>query len=378
MFSFHEYFSASRLLFLGLSASVCLVSTAHADTYTEEYVRRRAEAVLARDTAPQQPILMKDITPPELHGSGHAGGESGHCEVHPALAEHEEGGFSTAAEYLLMRPRRGLFDYAIRDPNQNLIPEGALLSPNYQLRSGVRAAIDYRLPHTAWDFQVAYTYFRSNANAAETAPVGGTLYATLTRPGLNDEVTSATATATLEYNVYDAVIGRRFVLDEHATVRAFGGFAFAQIRQKFDVFYNGGDALQGRVLTESNFNGFGPLFGAEGQFTLTEHWHIYARSVGGLFTGTARNPLLETNNGGLTTYANLSLDKRKVVPMASFAVAGGWTSGRVTFRAGYEITNWFGLIDQTRLTGELSEGKVVTRSGDLSLEGFFAHFGLTF
>ena len=372
MFSFQRPFSASRVLWLGVFS--CLsASVSSADSIDP---RQRVEELLAKQKESPPPLVLKDLTPPELHGSGHDGGHGeAHCAEH---AIHEEGGFSMAAEYLLMRPRRGLFDFAIRDPNQNLIPEGALLSPNYQLRSGVRAAIDYRVPQSEWDFQTAYTYFRSNANAFATAPIGGTLYATLTRPGLNDEVTSAVASASLEYNVYDAVIGRRFVLDEHATIRAFGGFAFAQIRQSFDVRYDGGDANLGRVLTRSNFNGFGPLFGVEGQFAVTEHWHVYARGVGGLFTGTARNPILETNNAGLTTYANLTFDTRKVVPMASFALAGGWTSGRVTFRAGYEITNWFGLIDQPRLTGELSEGKVVTRSADLSLEGFFAHFGLTF
>ena len=319
-------------------------------------------------------MQFKDLTPPEWHGHG-----EGHAAAHDAIhAVHDEGGFSGAAEYLLMRPRRGLFDFAIRDPNRNLIPEGELASANYQLRSGVRAGIAYRVPESAWDFQTMYWYYRSNANADAFAPAGGTLYATLTRPGLNDEVTSARATASLEYNVWDAVIGRRFALDERTTIRPFAGLGWAIIRQRFAVQYDGGDANRGRVNANSNFNGFGPLAGIEGQFNVTDHWHLSVRGVGGLFTGTVRNPFNETNNAGLTTYANLAFNTRKVVPVASLALAGGWQSGRVTFRAGYEVTNWFGLIDQPRLTGELSEGKVVTRTADLSLEGLFVHFGLSF
>ena len=342
---------------------------------------RTASAQDYRTNAPLEtppPLILKDLTPPELH-NGHGGSHgAGHAEVCPPAAHHEEGGFSGVAEYLLMRPRRGLFDFAIRDPNANLVPEGSLRSLNYELRSGIRAGITYRVPHTEWDFQVAYTYFRSNAAATEYAPAGGTLYATLTRPGLNDEVLTATASGRLAYNVYDAVIGRRFVLDERASVRTFAGLAWATIKQDFAAEYDGLDANRGRVATQSNFNGFGPLVGMEGQFALTEHWYLYARGVGGLLTGTVKNPIVETNNAGLTTYANLAFDTRKVVPLASLALAGGWQSGRVTVRAGYEITNWFGLIDQPRLTGELSEGKVVPRSGDLSLEGFFAHVGLSF
>ncbi|MFO0937963.1 MAG: Lpg1974 family pore-forming outer membrane protein [Gemmataceae bacterium] len=334
-------------------------------------------AVMVSD--PNAPIAFKDLTPPALHGGG-----EGHGMAHGVIQEHgahgaaEEGGFYGSAEYLLMRPRRGLMDYAIRDPNNNLVPEGDVLSLNYKLRSGVRAGIGYRVPESAWDFQTNYTFFESRAGADAFAPAGGTLYATLTRPTLNDNVTSASARAGLEYNVWDAVIGRRIVIDERASIRPYAGLSWAIIRQTLDVSYNGGQANQGQVNANSFFNGFGPIVGVEGQFNITEHWNLYARGQGGLFTGTVRNPLLETNNAGLTTYANLNFNTRKVVPMASLAIAGGWQSGRVTIRAGYEVTNWFGLIDQPRLTGELSEGKVVTRSTDLSLEGLFVYFGLTF
>ena len=174
-----------------------------------------SNASIAADSPPsalpnsQTPILFKDLTPPELQGHG-----EGHAAAHDAIQSVcDEGGFSGAAEYLLMRPRRGLFDYAIRDPNRNLVPEGELASLNYSLRSGVRAGITYRVPESAWDIQTAYTYFRSNARGEEFAPAGGTLYATLTRPGLNDEVTVARASANLEYNVFDTVVGRRFALD---------------------------------------------------------------------------------------------------------------------------------------------------------------------
>jgi hypothetical protein len=333
------------------------------------------------------PIEFKDLTPPELHGGGHGNGhgahaggghEAAHSASHGAAHGHEEGGPYATATYLLMRPRRGLFDFAVRDPNRNLVPEGTLESLNYELRSGVRATLGYAVPHTAWDLAAGYTYFRSNADRTVFAPPGGTVYATLTRPGLNDEVTVARGSASLEYNVFDAVIGRTYHPDECTTLRAFGGLSWATIRQRFDADYDGADATIGRVTTRSNFNGFGPVAGLEGQFNVTPHWHVHARALGGLYTGSVRNPIRETNNAGLTTYADVTFGTRKVVPMASLALGGGWNSGRVTIRAGYELTNWFGLIDQPRLTGELSEGKLLTRSADLSLEGFYAHVGLTF
>jgi hypothetical protein len=50
----------------------------------------------------------------------------------------------------------------------------------------------------------------------------------------------------------------------------------------------------------------------------------------------------------------------------------------VSFRVGYEVTHWFGLIDQPRFTDDVARGKFVSRPADLSLEGLFIQVGLAF
>ena len=223
-----------------------------------------------------------------------------------------------------------------------------------------------------------YTYFRSRAESSIAAPAGGTLYATLTRAGLNDEADSALATGGLDYNVYDAVLGRRIVLDDRASIRLFGGIRFASIRQSFSAYYNGGDANFGHVEADNGYDGFGAVLGGEMNWNMRYGFSLYARGDAALMTGKLTNPFLETNNGGQTLYAQLDDTTRAVIPVAGVAIGAGWQHDNFSIHAGYEFTNWFGLIQTPRFTGELSEGKFTIRSGDLSLEGFFVQVAYSF
>ncbi len=317
-------------------------------------------------------LEFEDLTPPPQHG--------GHAEKHVTTCLEEapaHGGLFANAEYLLLRPRRAAFDFALTDANRDLAPTGGVQSLNYELRSGVRGGIGYRFDdHWAAGFE--YTYLGSGANRTVGAPAGGTLYATLTRPGLNDEAATAQATAGLNYNLFDTLASRNFEIDHHTTARVYGGFRFATIRQDFSTVYNGGDANQGIVSTSSNFDGFGPLLGGDIAWKIHNGFHLYAKGSAAMMTGDLRNTLNETNNAGQTVYADIDYSTRRVIPVTTLGIGGGWMHENVTFRVGYEITNWFGLIDTPRFTGELAEGKYTTRNGDFSLEGIFAQFGVSY
>lgn len=328
---------------------------------------------------PAEPTVWKDLTPhgfadlipPEHHPKHEVPG-------HLAPAAPPEPGLFGAAEFLLLRPRRGAFDYVVPGTAGGLTPEGPVRSLTYELRGGVRAQLGYRFGESGWDLSTAYTYFRSNASAASYAAPGGVLFPTLTRPGLIDSVTSAVADANLEYNVYDLLVGRRAAVDEHLAVRAFGGLRFASVRQDFRAFYDGLDARRAGVDLRSEFEGFGPVVGGEAVLAGWRGFHLYGRASGGLLTGPADNPIVEANDGGRSVYARSAYDLRKVVPTTTLGVGGGWQYRTFSFRVGYEITHWFDLVDQPRFVDDFGAGKLVTRPADLSLEGLFVQVGLRF
>ncbi len=309
------------------------------------------------------------------HGaSGHAeGGHGGGHDDH-----HAEPGFYGTAEYLLLRPRRGAFDYALVDPTKNLVPNGSLETLNYELRSGVRAGVGYRFKDTAWSAGFTYTYMRSGSDEMLTADPNGQIYPTLSRPGLIDNVGYAEASASLEYNVFDLEVSRNIHVDERMNARLYGGVRFATIRQDFDALYDLRDANMARVATQSNFDGFGPLLGAEASLKTFGGFHLFGRTSAAMMTGTITNPYRETNNAGLTTFADVNYRTRRVIPVLGSGIGLGWERRGVAIRVGYEMTNWFNLIDQIRFTNDLAEGKLTTRSTDLSMEGLFVQFAVQY
>ena len=330
-------------------------------------------------TAPPVEVV-RDLTPPAL-AEPVVASEPLHSEAHAVLSgghRSEEGRVLVSAEYLLWRPRRDAFDYAVQNTTTGLATTGKLLNLGYELQSGVRGSLGYQLPGAAWDVLVTYTHLGSSTDARVAAGPGQVLFPTLTRPGLTDQALSTLASASLQYNVYDLELGKRIVIDEYFSGRVFGGLKFGDIRQDFMAAYDGLDARSAAVMNKSTFYGAGPSFGLEGQFAVWEGFHLYTRVAGGLLTGKVNNPLTETNNAGQTVYVDLDNGTRRVVPTATLAIGGGWQRKTVSVRFGYEVTNWVGVTSQPRFIDDVAQGKLVTRPADLSLEGFVARFGMAF
>ena len=330
-------------------------------------------------TVPATESGVRDLTPPGFATDAPA--------VHPAYHEvpghlkpaaPEEGGPFFSGEFLTLRARRSAFDYAIPGDTAGLVPVGPIRSLNYDFQPGFRGELGHRFGGSGWEAYLGYTYYHTSAIDKLVAPAGQVIFPTLTKPGLTNTANYASSSAGLTYNSYDLLLGKRFAVDEHLALRLFGGLRFATLQQNFNAFYEGIDARSAAVTANSKFQGVGPIFGGEAVWAGWRGFHLFAKASGGLLTGMSDNPLIESNNTGNTLYANTANDIRKVVPVASVGVGAGWQYRTVSLRVGYEITNYFGVIDQPRFTDDVGLGKITTRSSDLSLEGLFVQFGLTF
>jgi hypothetical protein len=314
------------------------------------------------------PTPLKDLTPAELlHEPPHA-----HAKDPPA------GGLYLSGEFLLLTPRQRGLDFAITDPSNNLAPNGRVESLNYETQPGFRATIAYRVPGHGWELGLTYTYFNSRDDAVVAAPPGGLIYPTLTKAGLTNDALGALARSRLTLNVYDIELGRHWDTDETLRFRLVGGVRLITVRQSLEAFYDGRDADLAFVRTESNFDGAGPLAGVESWWALTKSIGVFGRATGGLVTGTMRNPYRETNNGGATVYADVSDRYALTVPFATVGIGLSYEYRGLFFRAGYEVTNYFGLFERPYYTNDFAEGKVMNRSTNLALDGVFLQFGLSF
>lgn len=283
------------------------------------------------------------------------------------------GGAFFRAEYLHLKPRRRSMDFAIMDPvNQGAeVPEGSIESLEWEHRGGIRAGAGYVLPGSGWDIGFLYTYFHSNDARSLLAPTGGTLLATTTRPGIVDEVTSASATSSLDYDVLDFELGTKIVDSPGATVRVFGGPRIAWIDQKFTAQYDGITAVDSLVDTPLLFDGYGLRLGGESNWQIGAGLSFFTRASGSMLVGDLRSRMLETNAGGAVVVTDLTEKYEKVVPVADVGLGLAWQRGSFRVAVGYEFTNWFGLVETRDFVDDWHESRMSTRTNDLSLDGFF-------
>lgn len=304
----------------------------------------------------------------------------GHHEIGgwmtPFIPEH--GGWYTQGEFLLQRPRATDLDFAFINQTAGLGTVGPLESYRYELGTGVRAELGYRYGEGKWESAFAYTYLTAGNDRTVTAGTGQVLLPTLTRPGLTDRAQTATGNIDLDYQTFDMIIGRRILADEHFGVRLIGGLRFTDFRQILNTTYDGLDARQARIAARERFQGVGPMAGFETVLAGCKGFHLYSRTTVGLITGRNTNRLIETNDAGATTYVNTRYDVRKVVPMGSIAVGGGWQYKSISLRGGFEITHYQNAFERPRFTDDVGQGKVITRPANLTLEGLFLQVAVSY
>ena len=272
-------------------------------------------------------------------------------------------------EYLYLKPYRSNLDFAIISPNANGDPEGSIQSDDWHTRSAFRIGTGYGMPNDGPDIGFYYTYLHDDQIGGLIQPAGGLLFATQTHPGTVELVGRATAEAALSYNVFDLEMGRRVSLGEALSLRPFGGLRFAEIDQTFNVQYNGGDANQDLVSNHLKYDGGGVRAGAQIDWMLLDHWSVYGRAAGSLMTGDYNATVTEYNNNGATALTNVNQSFRKITPVAEMAFGVSYQSEHLRLSLGYEITNWFNLVDTPSFVDDVQQGKFLHNVSDLGVDG---------
>jgi hypothetical protein len=279
------------------------------------------------------------------------------------------GGTFLEGEYLYLKPRRDALDFAVVAPSAATLG-GVVESLDWRRESALRAGGGYRFGE-GWEFGTYFTYLHSNADESVVPPSGaGVILPTLTHPGLIDQVGSAVATSSINYHVIDMELARCFDINDASTIKVFGGGRVAWINQGLDAYYDGGDAHMAHVSSPIRFTGGGFLVGGEGRWNGPLGFSLYARANGSLLIGNFKTSLLETNNSGATVNVDVHRGFEKIVPVTEIGLGIHWHYRNLQISGGYELTNWFGLVDSPDFSDDVAQGKMSRRAGDLSLEGF--------
>jgi hypothetical protein len=305
---------------------------------------------------------------------------------HGPIAEApEEDGYSFrglyfTGDYLLLRPARNALDYAIQSTNLTQTPGGVVESADWHTESGFRVGTGFRIPGQDWTFGITYMNISSHDNEATAAPAGGTLYATLTRGGSFDQVDTASAFSNLTFNVIDLDFSHRIKCSDCFNLTVFGGGRFAWINQELNATYNGGPdhATNDNVSTPVFFNGAGLTIGGQGEWSVWHGVSLYARARGSLLSGQFRDSVTETTNNNSVVIVNVSEKFDQIVPVAEMGLGLSYCCEHWHVSVGYELQNWFGMVNSLDFADASNIGKPSRRTSDLSLEGLAVQLGLAF
>jgi hypothetical protein len=304
-----------------------------------------------------------------------------HAEAeHPAKERDFGEGLYFTGDYLLIRARRNALDFALSSPGGGDIAAGDVQSLSWETRSGFRFGFGYLMPDDAWRIGVNYTYFYTAADRTLNAPSGGQLFATLTRGGSIDDVSSASAFTSLSYNVIDLDATRHLSLGHHLDLDLFGGGRLAFIDQKFDATYNGGSSLAVGAMVQSPiyFRGAGLTAGGRGFWEMWNHFGLYGGGRLSLLSGEFRNFLSETNGNGAVTIVNVKDTYYQVIPEVELNAGVAYQGEHFRFSVGYELANWFNMVNSPDFVTGSNIGKVSRRTSDLTLEGLAVEVGVLF
>lgn len=291
-------------------------------------------------------------------------------ECFPMTAECHPGGFYFGAEYLYMRARRRNLDFAVVDQIDDGLPQGSIISADWEPNSGYRLGGGYRLPGEGWQIGAEYTYFHASDDRQATAPTNGLLYATQMNPAFSDgEATSATASSNLNYNVVDVMLGREFNVSKRMTMGLYGGGRFASIDQKRITTYLGTDVGNSTVSNPQDFDGSGLTAATTGHVRLFPSLSLFAKAGGSILYGQTTTSYNETNTLGANT--SISENYEQLVPVIEAAIGLSYHWRFMELTLGYQMINWFDLVDQRSFTDGLLESKTADSSGSLTLDGLF-------
>ena len=317
----------------------------------------------------QPPSESPTLPPPSIWGQGGCDDASG-----PVPECH----LFFTGELLALQPRQRYLDYALLVPRDATLPDGPVLALNYEFRPGFRVGVGMNWC-TDWQAGVFYTNFYSKDQAhTNTIDSDQMLLATRLRPGLIVAVDRADATASINFNLYDLEIGRALPVGEGMTLHLFSGVRFVNFQQETTVQYDGLDAIGARSFQRQEVDGFGLRLGGQWDMNLGWNFSFFTRAAGSLLTCQNKTTVLETTDLGSTILTNWQDSSRRIVTVAELALGLSYETHCFKASVGYQLIQWFGLVDVQDFVSDMQFGNTVRRTADLGFDGLMVQLLFTY
>ncbi len=298
-----------------------------------------------------------------------------------SAAADQESGFFASADWINWKARRSGMDFVIVDPNTDARVEGDQVNLNYDRDNGARVVLGYHLG-PCWDASMEYQTYRTKDQLTVTQPAGGSLWGTRLHPDsiIGDRFsTSVSANATLDYDVLDFMISRRFAMDscQRVNFSLYGDFRYAMIDQTIDITY--ADSVNGRSVNIHNpikLDGYGIRAGGQLDWNVRGGFSLFGKGAISVLAARVDSTYTEHDRYSLAAYnlVNVSDTCYQAVPVIETALGMAYQRGPWEVAFGYEMAIWGNTGSRIDFEDDVDEDKFSNSSNDLILDGFFLRF----
>ena len=255
------------------------------------------------------------------------------------------------ADWLLWRASPQGLDFAtIANPAAAAAGGGPLAteSLDFGRTNGIRAGVGYRFT-TGWELLWDFTYFDSDAQQKAVSSVGAATVLLATHSFFNTTpMDSISAAGTFRLNLHDVDVSWGSCLNETVDFRAFGGFRYAKIDEEFDTAYayhlNPATPVTGTIHMPLGMESNGIRIGAEFQWNTAGGLRVFGRAAQSILVAD-----FETRRVEADSFHGPILDipgnASRVVPVVEAAAGISWRLGPLEASGGYEMSNWFNMVD---------------------------------
>ncbi len=275
-------------------------------------------------------------------------------------------------------------------PANNAV-QGNYENSSFNIDPGFRVGVSFFRAPKFWEVYGSYTRLTSRGTNSIEAPNSSTQFLTAAWPvPLMSQLTSATSSLHLNYNVADFYVDRYFNPNPHLRLRLLGGLTGTWLDQNWTVKYTDTSSNTSRVQNSWSYWGCGLRFGVMADWFWTSNIYLTTKATVGGFMGPYHNRAYQTttvlSSGYNSTLPIRDANYRDTRPAGNAQLIIGpswqqnWTDMRTELFVGYEFNAWMNLQEVYHSTlGAPSDPKETwINTGWLGLQGLTARFTIDF
>jgi hypothetical protein len=300
--------------------------------------------------------------------------------------------FSSHLEFLYWKTVESDLIYAQKmnhpawGPANNAV-QGTYQTSNFNIDPGFRLSLSFFRAPRYWELWAAYTRLTSRGTDSISAPSSATQFLTAAWPmPLMGQLSDATSSLHLNYNVADFYIDRYFNPNPHLRIRMIAGLTGTWLNQNWTIRYFDIANNTARVKSAWDFWGCGIRFGMAGDWFWTNDIYLTVKGTLAGLMGPYHNKTFQTTTalgaGYNSTLPIRDAGYRDTRPVGNLQLIIGpswqsnWTNARTELFVGYEFNSWLNLQEVYHSTlGTPTDFKETwINSGMIGLQGLSARF----